>query len=119
MSQSLNTQPEKEELQRRIRGLTTILHRFAVQEWASSEFVDPFLRHFATLLTCNEEYDTDAKRVIAVTASIDPGQHVRVLIAAQDPHTPSSATPIFMKPVQKRYRSLDEVVAGYYSHSFE
>ena len=116
-----NTQQDKADLQRRIRGLTTLLHRFAVQKTPSKLCLwHPFLRHFTTLLTCNNEYDTEAQRVIAVTGSIDPGQPVRILVAAQDMNVPSSAPPIFLQRiVQKRHRSLDEVVAGHYSHGFE
>ena len=120
MSQS--AQPVKEELQRRIRSLTTILHRFTVQQGPSSQpqpSGHSFLCHFTTLLMCNEKYDMDAKRVIAVTASVNQGQPVQILIAAQDPHGPSSVLPIFLRPVQNRRRSLDEAVEGYYSHTFE
>ena len=121
MSQSLNTQQEKEELQRRIRGLTSMLHRFAVQKGPSKRprVATNFLRYFVTLLTCSEEDDTDAKRIIAATVSTGVGQQVQTLIVAQDPHAPSSAPPVFMKVVQKPNRSLDEVVAGYYSYGFE
>ena len=122
MSQSCSTQQEKEELQRRIRGLTTVLHTFAVQKGPSRQPPDThhyLLRFLTTLLTCDEECDTGANRVIAVTTSIDPEQRIRILIAAQDPHAPSIAPPTFLKPVQQRHRSLDEVVAGYYSLGFE
>jgi len=110
----MNTQQEKEELQRRIRGLTTMLRAFAVQEGLSlkRQVIPSFLRHLTTLLTCNDENDPNAKRVIAATGYIDPGRPIRILIAAQDPHVSSFAPPILLRLGQKR--SLDEVVAGYY-----
>ena len=120
MSRSRNTQQEKEGLQRRIHGLTTILHGFAQQGPSKRpRDIDSFLRHFTTLLTCGSKYDAGAQRIIAVTGSIDPGQKVRTLIVAQNPHPNSHIGPISLHLVQKRHRSLDEVVAGYCSHGFE
>ena len=122
MSRSPNTQQEKEELQRRIRGLTTILHRFTAQKGSSKQPRDThsFVHHLTTLLSYNEEYDPDAKGVIAVTASIDPAQPVvRILIATMYPWAPSHAPPVCMRSMQKRYKWLGEVVTGYYSHGFE
>lgn len=118
---SHNTQQEKEELQRRIRGLTTILHKFAVQTGPSKQPRDnhSLLRHFTTLLTCGSKYDTDAKRVVAVTGSIDSVRPVRTLVVSQNPHKNSTVQSISLKLVKKRHRSLNEVVAGYYSHGFE
>ncbi|KIM60724.1 hypothetical protein SCLCIDRAFT_49381, partial [Scleroderma citrinum Foug A] len=72
-----------------------------------------FLRHFTTLLTYGGKYDTDSKRVIAATGSIDPGQPVRILIVAQNPHANSPVESIFLKLVQKRHGSLNEVLAEY------
>ena len=120
MSRPLNTQQEKEELRRRIRGLTTILHRFMAQKDPSEQpDTRSFLHYFTTLLTSSEDYDTDARRVIAVTASLDPGRPMRILIAAMDPHAPSSAPPVFLRLMQNCHKPLGEVVAGYYLHGFE
>ena len=121
MSRSRNSQQEKEELQRRIRGLTIILHGFTVQQWPPKRPRDThsFLRHFTTLLTCGSKCDTGAQSVIAVTGSIEPRQKVRTLIVAQNPHANSPMGPIFLKLVQKRNRSLDEVMARYFSRIFE
>ena len=119
MSRSRNTQQEKEGLQRRIRGPTTILHGFAQQGPSKRpRDFDSFLRHFTTLLTCSSKYDAGPQRVIAVTGSIDPGQKVRNLIV-ENSHPNSPMGPISLHLVQKRHRSLDEVVAGYCSHGFE
>ncbi|KIM61445.1 hypothetical protein SCLCIDRAFT_1215887 [Scleroderma citrinum Foug A] len=74
--------------------------------------IDSFLRHFTTLLTCGSKYVAGAQRVIAVTSSIDPGQKVRTLIVAQNPHPNSHLGPISLHLVQKRHRSLDKVMAG-------
>ncbi|KIM55298.1 hypothetical protein SCLCIDRAFT_307910 [Scleroderma citrinum Foug A] len=114
MSRSRNSQQEKEELQRRIRGLTTILHGFTVQQWPPKQPRDThsFLRHFTTLLACGSKCDTGAQSVIAVTGSIDPGQKVRALIVAQNPHANSPMGSISLNLVQKPNRSLDEVMAS-------
>ena len=119
MSRFRNTQQEKEGLQHRIRGLTTILHGFAQQGPSKRpRDFDSFLRHFTTLLTCSSKYDAGPQRVIAVTGSIDPGQKVRTLIVENShPNSPMGAISLHL--VQKRHRSLDEVVAGYCSHGFE
>ena len=121
MSRSLDTQQEKEELQRRICGLTTILHRFTAQKEPSQHpDTQSFLHYFTTLLTSSsEDYDTDAKRAVAVTASLNPGRPMRILIAATDPRAPSCAAPVFLRLMQKRHKSLGEVLAGYYLHGFE
>ncbi|KIM51598.1 hypothetical protein SCLCIDRAFT_33316 [Scleroderma citrinum Foug A] len=109
------SQQEKEELQRRIRGLTTILHKFAVRKWPSEQpryysQAQSFLHHFTTLLTGGGEYARDAKRVFAVTGSIDPGQPVRALVVAQNPRSESPVGSISLTQVKKSHRSLDEMV---------
>ncbi|KIM55278.1 hypothetical protein SCLCIDRAFT_52854, partial [Scleroderma citrinum Foug A] len=90
------SQQEKEELQRRIRGLTTILHGLTVPQWPSElpRHVHSLLRHFTTLLTCGSKCDTGTQSVIAVTGSIEPGQKVRTLIVTQNPHANSPMGPL-------------------------
>ena len=114
------SQQEKEELQRRIRGLTTILHKFAVcQQPRYYIQAQSFLHHFTTLLTGGGEYARDAKRVFAVTGSIDPGQPVRALVVAQNPRSESPVGSISLTQVKKSHRSLDEMMERYYLHGFE
>ena len=113
----MSQQQEKEELQRRIRGLTTILHNSAVWKWPSKQprYTQSFLHHFTTLLTGGSEY----ARVVAVTGSIDPGQPARVLVVAQNPRSKPPVESISLKLVKKSHRSLDEMVERYYLHGFE
>ncbi|KAL4074782.1 hypothetical protein V8B97DRAFT_1868240 [Scleroderma yunnanense] len=118
MSQSLDAQHE--EMRRRIRSLTSMLHKFTVKQPATKQLHDisPLLRHSTTLLTC-DDVDSEMKNVIAVTGSISPGRQVRVLIVSQNPHLTSSVQDISLKVVQKGKRSLNEMMTGYCRLNFE
>ncbi|KAL4066678.1 hypothetical protein J3A83DRAFT_4401984 [Scleroderma citrinum] len=58
-------------MRRRICSLASMLYKFTVQKFPTKLSWDilPFLHHFATLLTCDNNVDRKAKKVIAVTGS--------------------------------------------------
>ena len=95
---------------RRIRGLTTILYKFNARKLPSSQprSAHSLLSHVATLLTCSDQCDNEAKKVISVAGSVEPGLVVRILVVVQNAHVRSSAERIPLKVVENRHSSLDD-----------
>jgi len=114
------SQSRQAELRHRIRGLTTVLYKFEVLKQPSKRprSAHSLLPHVTTLLTCSDQYDKEAKKVISVASSVEPGLAVRILVVVQNARARSSVESISVQVVEKRQGSFDEVVTGYYSHSF-
>ena len=114
------SQSRQAELRHRIRGLTTVLYKFEVLKQPSKRprSAHSLLPHVTTLLTCSDQYDKEAKKVISVASSVEPGLAMRILVVVQNARARSSVESISVQVVEKRQGSFDEVVTGYYSHSF-
>ena len=112
-----STAKTREELEQRIRSLTSMLHKFALQKPPSGQRknIAPFLHHFTTLLTCGSKYDKEANKVIAVAGSVSPNLQARALIVAQNPYLKSPVKSSRLTTVEKDDRPFKEVVTGYYS----
>ena len=97
-----------------------MLYKFISGEQPSKQprSADSLLPHVATLLTCGDQCDNEAKKVISVAASVELGVPVRILVVAQNTHVRSSVETISLKVVEECHSSLDELVTGYYFHSF-
>ena len=98
----------QEELRQRIRTLTSLLRNFDAHKSPSRHPRDvlPFLNHFTTLLT----HDNQATKVIAVTGSISPSYQVRTLVVAQNPRAEPSTEPVALKLISKGERSFADVI---------
>ena len=110
-----STTKTREELEQRIRSLTSILHKFTLQKSPSRQRKDiaPFLHHFTTLLTCGSKYDKEAKKVVAVAGSVFQNLQARALIVTQNPYSKSPVKSIRLTTVEKDDRPFKEVVTGY------
>ena len=76
--------------------------------------IPPFLRRFITLLTCGDESDKEAKRIVAVTGTFKNGNMglgVKALIVTQNPKPSSDVVGI--KKVMIGLISFDDVVKRY------
>ena len=80
--------------------------------------IPAFLRHLATLLTCGQKDDPDAKRVIAVTGGValvdSPTlayDELRALIVTQNPYGPSKSSgfEFRVKEIRKSQGTFKEV----------
>lgn len=104
---------------RRIETLTNILQHIHHKKPSTNKHDDipPFLRHFTTLLTCRDESDKEAKRIIAVTGTFKNGNMglgVKALVVTQNPKPSSDVVGI--KKVMIRPTSFDDVVKRYALH---
>ena len=101
---------------RRIETLTNILQHIHHKKPSTNKHdgIPPLLRHFTTLLTCGDERDKEAKRIIAVTGTFKNGNMglgVKALVVTQNPK-PSSDV-VVIKKIMIGLTSFDDVVKRY------
>ena len=103
-----------EVVERRIQTLTSILQNMNRRDSPTSDRsqVPAFLRHLATLLTCDRKDDADAERVIAVTGSLT-NEESRTLVVTQNSFGPSNVSEFGVKEITKLSGTFEEVVNGY------
>jgi hypothetical protein len=103
-------------VERRIQTLTvtSILQKMdrRCPPTSDREQVPAFLRHLATLLTCGASDDPDAKRVIAVTGTLD-AEELRTLIVTQNPFGSSDVFEFGVRQITKSNGTFEEVVKQY------
>lgn len=73
--------------------------------------IPAFLRHFATLFTCGQKDDPDAKRVNVVTGSFT-SRDLRILVLTQNPFGTSNVSEIRVKEITKSSGTFKAVVEG-------
>ena len=100
--------------ERRIQTLTSILQRMNPQCSPTSDRkqVPAFLRHLATLLTCDTSDDPDARRVITVTGTL-AAEELRTLIVSQNPSGSSDVSEFGVQQITKSIGTFEELVKPY------
>jgi hypothetical protein len=74
--------------------------------------IPAFLRHFATLLTCGDIFDDDAKNDIAVTGSLT-SEELRTLVVSQNPFSSSDVSEFGVEQIARSSGTFEEVVKKY------
>ena len=100
-------------VERRIQTLTSILQNMNRRHSPTSDRsqVPAFLRHLATLLTCDRKDDADAERAIAVASLAD--EESRTLVVTQNPFGTSNVSGFGVEEITKSSGTFKEVVNGY------
>ena len=101
-------------VERRIQTLTSTLQKMNRQCSPTSDRkqVPAFLRHLATLLTCDTSDDPDARRVIAVTGTL-AAEELRTLIVSQNPSGSSDISEFGVQQITMSIGTFEEVVKRY------
>ena len=98
-------------VERRIQTLTSILQNMErrCSPTSNQGEIPAFLGHMATLLTCRDERDADAKKCISVTGSLT-AEELRTLVVTQNPFGSSIVSELGVERIMMSNGTFDEVV---------
>jgi len=107
---------EFSDVERSILTITSILQRMGRQHSPtttnSRSQIPAFLSHLATLLTCDDESDTDYKKSVAVAGSLT-AEGLKLLVVTQNPFKSGDRGKLQVQRLKKSTGTFEEVVAGY------